>query len=52
MPLIVYVSCDPHSFALDAEVLISGGYILRNVMPFDQFLWSPHIELIGIFEKD
>ena len=52
VPLIAYVSCDPHSFARDADVLIAGGYSLMNVMPFDQFLWSPHLELIGIFEKD
>ena len=52
VPIIAYVSCDPHSFARDADVLISGGYSLINVMPFDQFLWSQHVELIGIFEKD
>ena len=52
VPVITYVSCDPLSFARDAEVLISGGYSLVDVTPFDQFLWSPHLELIGIFEKD
>lgn len=51
VPVIAYVSCDPQSFANDAEVLIAGGYNLINVMPFDQFLWSSHVELIGIFEK-
>ncbi len=52
VPVITYVSCDPLGFARDAEVLISGGYSLVDVIPFDQFLWSPHVELIGIFEKD
>ena len=51
VPVIAYVSCDPHSFARDTEVLIAGGYSLRDVVPFDQFLWSPHVELIGIFKK-
>ena len=49
--VIAYVSCDPNSFARDAKVLIAGGYSLMDVMPFDQFLWSPHVELVGIFKK-
>ena len=52
VPVIAYVSCDPKSFARDAEVLIAGGYNIMHVLPFDQFLWSPHVELIGIFKKD
>ena len=52
VPLIAYVSCDPHSFARDAGVLLRGGYRLEAVMPFDQFLWSPHVEMSGVFNKN
>jgi 23S rRNA (uracil1939-C5)-methyltransferase len=49
--VIVAVSCNPASFARDARILIDGGYALGRVVPVDQFLWSPHIELIGIFRR-
>jgi 23S rRNA (uracil1939-C5)-methyltransferase len=45
VPTIAYVSCNPQSFARDARVLVDGGYRLMRVVPLDQFLWSPHVEL-------
>ena len=51
VPVIVGVSCNPATFARDARTLIDGGYKLASVTPVDQFLWSPHIELVGIFHK-
>ena len=51
VPLIAYVSCNPTSFARDAAILAEGGYRLENVTPVDQFLWSPHIELTGLFRR-
>jgi 23S rRNA (uracil1939-C5)-methyltransferase len=52
IPLIASVSCNPATFARDARTLIDGGYRLESVTPLDQFLWSPHIELVGIFRRD
>ena len=52
VPLIVYVSCNPASFARDARSLIDGGYTLGPVQPVDQFLWSHHVELAAIFRRD
>ncbi len=49
---IVYASCNPTSFARDAAILAEGGYHLDRVTPVDQFLWSPHIELVGVFRRD
>lgn len=49
---IVYVSCAPTSFARDARLLIEGSYRLIRVFPVDQFLFSHHIELVGVFTKD
>ena len=47
----VGVSCNPATFARDARVLVDAGFRLSRVMPVDQFLWSPHIELVGVFER-
>ena len=51
IPVIVYVSCNPQSFARDARKLIDGGYRLESVVPVDQFLWSPHVELVSVFRR-
>jgi 23S rRNA (uracil1939-C5)-methyltransferase len=48
---IAAVSCNPATFARDARILIDGGYRLKSVTPIDQFLWSPHLELVAIFER-
>jgi 23S rRNA (uracil1939-C5)-methyltransferase len=49
--LVVGVSCNPQTFARDARVLIDGGFRLEKVTPIDQFLWSTHVELVGIFRR-
>jgi 23S rRNA (uracil1939-C5)-methyltransferase len=51
VPRVVYGSCDPGSFARDARTLQDGGYRLEKLLPVDQFLWSPHIELIALFVR-
>ncbi len=48
---VVYVSCDVGSFARDAAILIAGGYALEGVTPIDQFRYSAHIELVGLFRR-
>lgn len=51
VPTVVAVSCNPATFARDARSLVDGGYRLERVTPIDQFLWSPHIELVGTFRR-
>ncbi|MFZ1415629.1 MAG: class I SAM-dependent RNA methyltransferase, partial [Defluviicoccus sp.] len=51
VPLVVYVSCNPASFARDARTLSEGGYSLAAVTPVDQFLWSEHLELAAVFAR-
>jgi 23S rRNA (uracil1939-C5)-methyltransferase len=51
VPRVVYGSCDPGSFARDAHTLQDGGYRLEKLLPVDQFLWSPHVELIALFTR-
>jgi 23S rRNA (uracil1939-C5)-methyltransferase len=48
---VVYVSCNPATFARDARALVDGGYVCHRVTPIDQFLWTPHIELVATFER-
>lgn len=48
---VVYVSCNPVTFARDARLLIDAGFRLERVTPIDQFLWSAHIELVGVFRR-
>ena len=39
------------TFAKDARVLVEAGFRLEKVLPVDQFVWSPHIELVGVFTR-
>ena len=49
--VVVGVSCNPQTFARDARILIDGGFRLEKVTPIDQFLWSTHVELVGVFRR-
>jgi 23S rRNA (uracil1939-C5)-methyltransferase len=49
VPRVVAVSCNPATFARDAATLAAGGYRLEQLTPIDQFLWSAHLELVGVF---
>lgn len=48
---VVAVSCNPNTFSRDARMLADGGFVLESVLPVDQFLWSPHLELVGVFSR-
>jgi 23S rRNA (uracil1939-C5)-methyltransferase len=48
---VIAVSCDPPTFIRDAKILLDGGYKLLSVTPFDQFLYSEHLEVIGHFRR-
>jgi 23S rRNA (uracil1939-C5)-methyltransferase len=48
---VISVSCNPATFAKDARVLVDAGFRLDKVLPVDQFVWSPHIELVGVFSR-
>ena len=49
---IAYVSCNPATFARDANALADGGYRLEWVRPIGQFRWSTHVELAACFTRD
>lgn len=51
VPRIAFVSCNPATFARDAEVLVAGGYRIDWVRPVGQFRWSTHVELAAAFSR-
>jgi 23S rRNA (uracil1939-C5)-methyltransferase len=48
---IVYVSCDPPTMARDARRLVDGGYRLASLTGYDLFPNTPHVEVVGVFER-
>lgn len=48
---IVYISCNPSTFARDAEILSRQGYTLEKVQPVDMFPGTAHTEVVGRFTK-
>ncbi len=48
---IVAVSCNPGTLARDLRILVDGGYRITRVVPMDQFLFSPHIEVVAHLER-
>jgi 23S rRNA (uracil1939-C5)-methyltransferase len=51
VPLVVAVSCNPATLARDARMLTDGGYHLGPVRPIDQFLYSPHVEVVAVLRR-
>ncbi|MEZ5688858.1 MAG: class I SAM-dependent RNA methyltransferase [Caenibius sp.] len=49
---IVYISCNPASWARDARALVDGGYRLAELRPVGQFRWSTHVELASLFIRE
>lgn len=48
---VVYISCNPASWAKDAAMLIEAGFVLKELRPVGQFRWSTHVELASLFVR-
>jgi 23S rRNA (uracil1939-C5)-methyltransferase len=48
---IVYVSCNPVTFAEDAKRLKAKGYVLEQVGVYDMFPGTAHVETVGRFVR-
>jgi 23S rRNA (uracil1939-C5)-methyltransferase len=48
---VVYVSCNPASWAKDARTLADAGFRLAELRPVGQFRWSTHVELASLFVR-
>ncbi len=48
---IVYVSCNPTTFARDIRHFAANGYPLKKILFIDMFPGTMHIEAIGLLER-
>ena len=51
VPIVVSISCNIKTFIRDSKSLIENNYELKWVQPIDQFLFSSHVEIVGLFEQ-
>ncbi len=49
VPVVTSVSCNPMTFARDAAILCEGGYVFERAQIVDQFTFSHHVEMVGVF---
>ena len=48
---LLYISCNPATFARDAAILVQSGFCLQQVQPLDLFPHTAHLELIALFVR-
>lgn len=48
---VAAISCNPATLARDLRILIDGGYKLLSVTPLDQFVYTPHVEMVALLER-
>ena len=48
---VVYVSCNPMTFAADAQQLCESGFVLTEVGVYDMFPNTTHVETLGVFAR-
>ena len=48
---IAMVSCNAQTFARDLKMMLEAGFRLERLTPIDQFLWSPHVEIVAALRR-
>ncbi|HVP07294.1 MAG TPA: 23S rRNA (uracil(1939)-C(5))-methyltransferase RlmD, partial [Candidatus Acidoferrum sp.] len=48
---LLYISCNPATFARDVKELVTAGYELPRVVPVDMFPHTMHIEIVGLLTR-
>ena len=51
LPKILYISCNPKTFAQNMAVMQNAGYRLTALGVYDNFPFTKHTELVGLIEK-
>lgn len=46
---LLYISCNPVTMVRDIELLIQGGFTIKELQPVDMFPQTHHIECIWVF---
>jgi len=46
---IIYISCNPKTFAFDSKILLDSGFKIKKLTILDQFIGSKHLEIVGVF---
>ena len=49
---VVYVSCDPETFARDLAILTAGPFRIEQVRPVDMFPQTYHVEAVATLVRD
>lgn len=48
---VAAVSCNPATLATDLAILIKGGFVVKRIIPIDQFKYTPHVEVVVLLER-
>lgn len=48
---VVMISCNPATWSRDAKTMKDAGYSLVSLDVIDQFVYSPHVELVSVFTR-
>ncbi len=48
---IVYVSCEPATWARDVKDFAQNGWKVAHLTPLDMFPHTPHVELLSVLER-
>ena len=50
-PALLYISCNPKTFAQNASVLLNAGYKVSVLGAYDNFPFTKHVELAALIER-
>jgi len=50
-PKILYVSCDPTTWARDVGRLVKNGYRMTFARPYDFYPFTHHVEVLSLLER-
>lgn len=48
---VVAVSCNPATLARDLRIMTDGGMRIDAITPVDQFLYTPHLEVVAVLSR-
>ncbi|HEY5111935.1 MAG TPA: TRAM domain-containing protein [Acidimicrobiales bacterium] len=48
---LVYVSCDPATFARDLKTFLGSGFVMEQLQVFDLFPMTEHVELVALLDS-